>query len=791
MSDRTYRFGEFTLSTLARELRRGDVPVALSPRAFDCLVHLIEHRDRAVGKDELVTAIWGRPNVSDTQLGQAVLRARRAIGDDGHVQQFIRTVSRYGYRWVGSAAIVGAAGDPASSVADRAPDAAPARPAETRPATVPRHAIAPPPAATRRTPRKVQVALAALVATGLFAGVLALRHRDRSAPAAAPSAVQAGAAAIVLPLRVEADRGSAWLRLGAMDLVAGRLRSGGLAVPPSENTVALLHAGGSGDAAAAAAALREATPGALLVRGDLRRTGGQWTAALQAATADGASVQVDATQDTALEAARAAADRLLARLGRARPPAPPPAAVQDRLQRAQAAMLANDLDDARAILIGDPQLAREEPQLGYRLAQVDFRSGDYARGEAALSALLAEPAANDPLFRARLLNARGGMRIRQDNYTGAAADYDAAVSLLQAGGHAPELGLALTGRGVVHAMHHEFAPALADLGAARVQLQAAGDALAVARVDSNLGGLEMSRDRPEQALAYLDGAAARFERYGAINELMETLTSLVSDNLALLRPADALAASDRSWTLAPRVTDPNQRLELALDRVDVFLALGRLREAGTLLGSLPDAAPQSDPFIARRLPALRARLAYAEGRLAEAATYARAALDLRAPTDDTGEGVAEIALLRQRAMLAGSRRPASAEVLAPPAAEAPAWPVQAVLAAEWADAHGDPAAAAAHYRVALDLAERRGVPADVALVAASYGPWLLQRGRLQEASAVIGRVSPWANRDFDCALLQVRLFQALHDTQAWRQALVQATSLAGERRVAAELRPHG
>ncbi|HEY0179900.1 MAG TPA: winged helix-turn-helix domain-containing protein [Dokdonella sp.] len=100
MPSRIYRFGDFTLSAAARELRRGDVPVRLSPRAFDCLAYLVEHRERAVGKDELVAAIWRRPNVSDTQLGQTVLRARRAVGDDGQVQHVIRTVSRYGYRWI-------------------------------------------------------------------------------------------------------------------------------------------------------------------------------------------------------------------------------------------------------------------------------------------------------------------------------------------------------------------------------------------------------------------------------------------------------------------------------------------------------------------------------------------------------------------------------------------------------------------------------------------------------------------------------------------------------------------
>jgi len=61
-----YRFGDYTLTASTRELRRGDTPIAISPRAFDCLAYLVAHRDRAVGKDELVAAIWESVDVSDT-----------------------------------------------------------------------------------------------------------------------------------------------------------------------------------------------------------------------------------------------------------------------------------------------------------------------------------------------------------------------------------------------------------------------------------------------------------------------------------------------------------------------------------------------------------------------------------------------------------------------------------------------------------------------------------------------------------------------------------------------------
>ena len=104
-----YRFDGFQLDTAKRELRRDGVLVPLQARVFECLCHLIEHRDRAVDRDELGQATFGRHDVSDAQLGQIILRARRAVGDDGQEQRLIRTIPRYGFRWMAQTQVVEAA----------------------------------------------------------------------------------------------------------------------------------------------------------------------------------------------------------------------------------------------------------------------------------------------------------------------------------------------------------------------------------------------------------------------------------------------------------------------------------------------------------------------------------------------------------------------------------------------------------------------------------------------------------------------------------------------------------
>lgn len=95
-----YRFQEFEIDPPSRDLRRDGKRVALPPKSFDCLAYLVVHRDRAVGRDELIAAVWGRVEVSDMVVAQTMLRARKAVGDSGTLQRTIRTVPRFGYQWI-------------------------------------------------------------------------------------------------------------------------------------------------------------------------------------------------------------------------------------------------------------------------------------------------------------------------------------------------------------------------------------------------------------------------------------------------------------------------------------------------------------------------------------------------------------------------------------------------------------------------------------------------------------------------------------------------------------------
>jgi DNA-binding winged helix-turn-helix (wHTH) protein/tetratricopeptide (TPR) repeat protein len=153
MTAHAYRFGEFRLDLATRSLCWAGSEIALPPKALDCLGYLVQNADRAVGRDELIAAVWGRVDISDNALGHAILQTRRAlrVGTDASA---IRTVPRFGYHWqlpvtiVDACTVVNTPADahgpivartdcaPAAAYAGDLPSAVPARLQQTD-ATVP------------------------------------------------------------------------------------------------------------------------------------------------------------------------------------------------------------------------------------------------------------------------------------------------------------------------------------------------------------------------------------------------------------------------------------------------------------------------------------------------------------------------------------------------------------------------------------------------------------------------------------------------------------------------------
>lgn len=786
MSRDTYRFGEFRFVPSARELWRGERRVDLPRRTFECLEHLILNRDRAIGRDELVVAIFARLNVSDAQLGQVVLRTRRAVDDDGHVQQAIRTIAGFGYRWVADVRVETDDAEPRSAPFTRAESTSSAAGV-----AMTAHAVEPAPAPIRR--RAAAIAVLTVFALALAATFAVAWHRQIASIADAGTTLPPDSI-VVLPIEVDGLREDGWVRLGAMDLVADRLREAGMIVPPSESVLTLVRA--QADAAEGgtvnrldASRVRATTAARLVVEGKATHAASGWTVNLRAQPAQGIAVPVEFAAHDAVEAARGATDLLLAALGHTLPPeAERATAFDETLQRARAAMLANELDTAREILTASPELARAPAELDYQLAQVDFRAGLLDRAESSLTRVLNMPSAGDAHFRAEVLTSRGSTRVRRGAFADGGRDFEAALALLTPSGAPLDRGRALVGRGNTRVAEHRFDAALADFGGARVALERAGDALGVARVDANLGMLELYRGRPAEAFGYLGGAADRFQSFGALHELLVTLTGIIDAELSMLQRDDAWKTIERGWALRERVTDPDQRVDLMLDRAEVLIGFGRYREADVLLEAADRAMPSQNGVLTARTRSLIADLAARRGQWRKAADVSARAL-AEWPAAGADADRAPLILIRQRALIAlGDTDVArglvdrSRDVPAAPS-DTPGSVADALAMAEWEARQGDAGRADRWFRQALANADRRGVPAEIVTVAKAYAPVLLANGQAEQAATVIGRVASWGSHDFDCALLQLELFHALAAREPWFNALRQAQSLAGEREI--------
>jgi pimeloyl-ACP methyl ester carboxylesterase/DNA-binding winged helix-turn-helix (wHTH) protein len=99
---RVWRFDDFALDTARYELRCGEDVIRVEPQVFDVMTLLVSNNDRFVTKEELFDSVWGGRFVGEAALTSRIKAARRALGDDGESQRYIRTVRGRGYQFVGT-----------------------------------------------------------------------------------------------------------------------------------------------------------------------------------------------------------------------------------------------------------------------------------------------------------------------------------------------------------------------------------------------------------------------------------------------------------------------------------------------------------------------------------------------------------------------------------------------------------------------------------------------------------------------------------------------------------------
>jgi DNA-binding winged helix-turn-helix (wHTH) protein/tetratricopeptide (TPR) repeat protein len=766
-----YEFGDFLLDPLTRELRRAGIAENLPVSTVDCLIYLVRHRNRSVGRDELAAAVWGRVDVSEASITQAIMRLRRVVGD----ASCIRTTPRLGYRW---------AFEPTSERPSDSPAAADPPVGATAAVSVRR--------------RRIRGIVAAVAAT-LILVILAVaewslptsRVAEPSVVPPAPSSELAPLAAMVLPAGVEAAGDWAWLRLGLMDLVANRLRDGGLTTTPSETTVGLINARRLDvDKLKVDPSFASVAP--LLVKPEVSQADGVWNVELSAQEPAGAKRIATAQDRDVLVAARRAADTLLLALGRT--PAlqtSAPEGVEELAQRIAAAGLAGQLDAARAIAerATPQQLAR--PEIALSLAYVDFYKGDYQASRARCEALLDQnPAVRDPRMHALVLNQLGVIDFREQKFAEAGAAFDQALDLLKSVNDPKAKAAAYTGRGGVDVLAGRIDAATAAMGHARLLHEMSNDVFGMARVDLNLGAIAMYRGQPQAAAPIFEQTAERFEALSVPEARDSALRSLAEAYAMLLEHDKALAATERLGREDVQAPNARERWWNVLSRAVALSGVGRLDEAVVLLQRLKkDSDPDADAAVRSEADAALADIAFARGDYGEAERTAAAALTPALETANDQDYFAAW-FTRIRAMQSlGEHAAAAAEStrLKQWAAQSPnerrALYLQ-LLQARQDRLEGRNQAALQGFAEALAQAERSGIPEDILAVASPYAEALVDAGKTDEASALAGRVAPWAERDMRSALVAAQVHDAVQNPEAATRSRQQARKLAGERPIA-------
>lgn len=95
-----YEFADFRLDAGQHLLLRQGKPVALSPKAFELLVVMIQSGGRLLTKDDLMKSVWPDSFVEEANLTVNISSLRKALGDPIEGQAMIETVPKLGYRFV-------------------------------------------------------------------------------------------------------------------------------------------------------------------------------------------------------------------------------------------------------------------------------------------------------------------------------------------------------------------------------------------------------------------------------------------------------------------------------------------------------------------------------------------------------------------------------------------------------------------------------------------------------------------------------------------------------------------
>jgi DNA-binding winged helix-turn-helix (wHTH) protein/tetratricopeptide (TPR) repeat protein len=94
-----YKFDDFVINPITRQLCRAGAPVPVPQKAFQLLLFLVENPGRVLSKRELMTAVWPKSFVAEANLTQSIFLLRKALSEQPGQSRYILTLPGEGYQF--------------------------------------------------------------------------------------------------------------------------------------------------------------------------------------------------------------------------------------------------------------------------------------------------------------------------------------------------------------------------------------------------------------------------------------------------------------------------------------------------------------------------------------------------------------------------------------------------------------------------------------------------------------------------------------------------------------------
>ena len=92
--------GPFSLNLRSRELTKAGERIELTQVEYLIMKNFLENRGRALSRDDIMNAVWGKDYHGDLKVVDVnIRRLRLKIEDDAAAPRFISTIWGFGYKW--------------------------------------------------------------------------------------------------------------------------------------------------------------------------------------------------------------------------------------------------------------------------------------------------------------------------------------------------------------------------------------------------------------------------------------------------------------------------------------------------------------------------------------------------------------------------------------------------------------------------------------------------------------------------------------------------------------------